>query len=211
MIKMTGLDEQEIKIVRELIKNPRSSDNTISRNTGVPVMTVNRKRKLLEESDMISYYVDLRHGDKGTEDFYAKQLYTIKFKLGLTKTEFLEKIRNDTSLKKFNAEHIVMSYLGEKDGHLALMMMLNAHTENDLTESFNGLIVSMLKRNFGQDCIISIETLRILEPIREHHNYIHGINMRKGKIMDNWPNEYIFVDRKSYDHPEPQSKLYKHL
>lgn len=208
---MPELDDQEVMIIRELIRNPRISDNGISKRTGVPVMTVNRKRKSLEENDMISYYTDLRHGDGGTEDFYAKQLYIIKFKIGITRQVFLDNVRKDKDLKKFNAEHIVTSFLGEKDGHLAIMMMVNAHTEQDLTESFNGQIVPMLRRNFGDDCIISTDTLRILEPIREHHNYINGVNMKNGKIDDAWPTDCIFVDRKSFEKPPTQSKLYHHL
>ena len=53
---MRQLDEQERRIVRELIKDPRISDNQIAKNTRVPVMTVNRKRKLLEEKGLLNYY-----------------------------------------------------------------------------------------------------------------------------------------------------------
>jgi DNA-binding Lrp family transcriptional regulator len=195
---MSRLDEQEIKIIRELIRNPRSSDNNISKRTGVPVMSVNRKRKALEEAGIIRYYTDIEHGENGTDDFHAEQMYCVKFKIGITAQEFINKIRNDKTLNRFNAEHIVFSYVGEKDGHLAFIMVINAHTEADLTESFNGYIVPMLKKNFGEDSIIAIETIKILEPVREHHNYIHGVNMEKGKIKDDWPNDFIFVDRKSF-------------
>ena len=34
---MVKLDKQEVKIVRELIRNPRISDNAISNKTGIPV------------------------------------------------------------------------------------------------------------------------------------------------------------------------------
>ncbi len=195
---MPELDEQEIKIVRELIRNPRASDNQISKRTRVPVMSVNRKRKALEQKGMLNYYVDIKHGEDGTGDFHAEQLYCIKFKIGLTRQEFLKKTREIKTLQKFNSEHIVNSYLGEKDGHLALMMVANAHTGQDLAESFNGHIVPMFKNNFGDDCIVSTDTIRILEPIREHHNYIHEVNMEKGKIKDDWPDDFIFVDRKSF-------------
>ena len=42
---MIKLDEKEQKIVKELIKNPRISDTQIAKNTNIPVMTINRKRK----------------------------------------------------------------------------------------------------------------------------------------------------------------------
>ena len=208
---MKSLDEHEVKIIRELIRNPRISDNQLSRKSGVPVMTVNRKRKNLEQSGMISYFTDIKHGDGGTEDFHVKQLYIIKFKLGITRTEYLEKTKHDKKLKKFNAEHIVSSYIAERDGHLALIIIVNAHTSQDLNESFNAHIVPKLKKNYGDDCIQNIETIRILEPLREHHNYIHGINMDKGKIREDWPDDYIFVDIKSFHKHSDQSKLDHHL
>lgn len=196
---MPSLDKHEVDIVRELIRNPRISDNGIAKRTGVAVMTVNRKRKALEDAGKITYYTDLNHGEGGTDDFFAKQLYIIKFKIGITRQNFLDSIRKDTNLKRFNAEHIVMSYLAEKDGHLSNVILLNAHTERDLNEVFNGQIVQIFKRNFGDDCIISIDTVRILEPIRKNHNYIFGVNLEKGKISESWPNEYIFVDRESFE------------
>lgn len=205
------LDEQEVKIIRELIRNPRISDNGISKRSKVPVMTVNRKRKALEDSGIISYYADINHGEGGIEDFFARQLYIIKFKIGITRHTFLENIRKDKSLRKFNAEHIVFSYLAEKDGHLAITLMINAHTEADLNETFNGGLVPMYKRNFGDDCIISTDTVRILEPIRKHHNYIYGVNLKNGKIIESWPDEYIFVNRENVKAPVEQSKLEKHL
>ena len=60
--KIRTLDEQEIKIVRELIKDPRLSDNKPAKKTGIPVMTVNRKRKRLGAEKLLRYYVSL---DKG--------------------------------------------------------------------------------------------------------------------------------------------------
>ena len=203
---MPSLDKHEVKIARELIRNPRISDNGIAKKTGVPVMTVNRKRKSLEERGMINYYVDLNHGSHGTEDFFAKQLYIIKFKIGITQTTFTENIRKDKSMKKTNAEHVVISYLAEKDGHLADIILLTARTEPELNEVFNGEIVPMFKRNFGDDCIMSIDTVRILEPLRKNHNYIFGLNLENGKIKDDWPDDYIFVDRESFK-PEKQSVL----
>ena len=45
---MRQLDEQEKSIVKALIRDPRLSDNQISKVTKVPVMSVNRKRKKLD-------------------------------------------------------------------------------------------------------------------------------------------------------------------
>ena len=206
---MVNLDNQEIKIIKELIKNSRISDNQISKNTKVPVMSVNRKRKILEEKGIISYYVDIKHGEGGTEDFHVKQLYIIKFKIGLTKKIFLEKIKEDKTLKRFNSEYVVESHIGEKEGHLAITTLLNAKNQSELTENFNGKIIPMLKNNFGEDCIISVDTVTISEPIREHHNYIHGVNMKKGIIDPSWPEDYIFVNRESFHKQNEQITLKK--
>ncbi len=195
---MKKFDSQEIKILRELIRNPRCSDNKISKKTGVPVTTVNRKRKALEKDNMIRYYADLNRRDSETDDSSVSQMYIIKLKIGITGTEFLEKILTDNNMRRFNSEHIATSYLSEKDGHLAIILIMEAHTEQAMTESFNGIVVPMLKRNYGDDCIKSVETTRILETVRNHHNYIPKINMKNGKITENWPDEYIFVDRASF-------------
>ena len=146
-------------------------------------MSVNRKRKILEEKGIISYYADIKHGDNGSEDFHVKQLYIIKFKIGLTKKEFLTKIKEDKTLKKFNSEYVVESHIGEKEGHLAVTTLLNAKDQAERTESFNGKIIPMLKKNFGDDAIISVDTVTISEPIREHHNYIHGVNIKNGIMI----------------------------
>jgi len=75
-------DEKEVKILRELIRNPRASDNMISKKTDIPVMTVNRKRKRLEDERVLRYYVSIDKGEFGLKIFGAKVLFAIKFKIG---------------------------------------------------------------------------------------------------------------------------------
>ncbi|MBU1704720.1 MAG: winged helix-turn-helix domain-containing protein, partial [Nanoarchaeota archaeon] len=104
--------------MKELIKNPRISDNQISKNTKVPVMTVNRKRKQLEEERLLHYFTSFDTGEFGTGTFKAKQLYIIKFKTGITRSQFIEKVEKDKRFQAFNASYISLSYLGEKDGRL---------------------------------------------------------------------------------------------
>lgn len=203
---MVKIDDHECKIIRELIRNPRISDNQISKNTKIPVMTVNRKRKNLEKAGIINYYTDVRHGLEGTADHNSKQLYIIKFKAGFTRTQYYQKMSKDTRMRKFTAEHVTLSYLGEKDGHLAIMMIINASTQQELIESFNGQIIPNFKRKFGDDSIVGIETFRLSEVSRIHHNYIPKLNMKDGKIKKDWPNEYIFVNKDSY-YTEEQSNF----
>ena len=103
------LDAQEKLIVRELIKNPRISDNQISRNTKIPVMTVNSKRKALEKEGNIRYFTSLDTGEHGTGKYKAKQLYIIKFKIGITREKFIKE-EEDKSLLSFGACYISLSY-----------------------------------------------------------------------------------------------------
>ena len=183
---MIKLDEQQVKIVRELIRNPRITDNQISKKTKVPVMTVNRKRKKLEEEGLIRYYASIRNEEEGTGLFHARQLYIIKLKIGITREEYFKKLKSDKELIAFSAEHISESYIGEKDGHLALMMIVDAYTESELIESFNGKIVPNIKKNFGEDAVQEVTTVKMNIPVRLHHNYLPQINMEKGKMKDSW-------------------------
>src|SRR4051812_31580855 len=52
---MKQLDQQERLIVRQLIRDPRESDNGIGELTGVNVRTVGRKRQRMEQSGVLSY------------------------------------------------------------------------------------------------------------------------------------------------------------
>src|SRR3989338_10208012 len=112
---MGELDENEVKIVRELIRNPRISDNQISKRTKIPVMTVNRKRKKLEEESLIYYHANFDTGENGTGFFPEKQLYIIKFRIGITRHMYLDKIEADKRFIGFNTSYVSASYLGEKE------------------------------------------------------------------------------------------------
>ena len=89
------LSESEKKIVRELVKNPRISDNQLSKNTQIPVMTVNRKRKSLERDGYLRYFTSLDTGEHGTGKYKAKQMYIIKFKIGITRQDFIDVVEKD--------------------------------------------------------------------------------------------------------------------
>ena len=188
------LDEAERKIVRELIRNPRASDNQIAKKTKVPVMTVNRKRKKLEQEKFLRYYTSIDKGEFGLHIFGAKMLYIIKFKIGLTRKRYLETMEIDAKWRTFNSKYISLAYLGEKDGRLALMIILDAKDDDHLVEEFNGKIVPFLQEKFGEDCIKEITTVSLNRLVRVHHNYMPYVNIKEGKIKDDWPDDMIFVD-----------------
>ena len=191
------LDKQEKLIVKELIRNPRVSDNQIARNTKIPVMTVNRKRKAIEKEGFLRYFTSIDTGEHGTGKYKAKQLYIVKFKIGITREQFIDYVFEDKETLSFSACYISMSYLGEKDGHLAYMCVVDAETESKLMDEFNGKLIPDFKKKFGEDCIREIITMRLTNTIRRHHNYIPMVNMQDGVIKKDWPDEYIFVDEEN--------------
>jgi len=48
-VTLRAIDEQERAIIKALIRDPRQSNNYISKVTGVPTPTVRRKRQRLED------------------------------------------------------------------------------------------------------------------------------------------------------------------
>ena len=194
MIDNKKLDGQERMILRELIKNPRISDNQISKNTQVPLMTVNRKRKALEESGIVHYYTGLVRSQKGMGIFSARQLYVIKFRLGMTQAEYMKEFNTDLAEQQITTKYVMQSFLGEKDGHLALMLIIEAQSESDLIEIFNTHVVQELQKRYGPKAIDEIFTARITMPLRLHHNYLPTINMERGRIKKSWADNLIFVD-----------------
>lgn len=188
------LDEQEVRIVRELIRDPRASDNEVSRRTGISVMTVNRKRKRLEEGRLLRYYVSIDKGEFGLHIFDAKELYVIKFRMGITRQKYLDALEQDPMWRMLNSRFISLAYLGEKDGHLALVIILDAPTEDQLVEEFNGRIVPFLRGKLGEDAIVDITTASLDKLVRVHHNYMPAVNMENGRISRKWPDDLIFVN-----------------
>lgn len=194
-----SLDEQERKIVNALIRNPRASDNQIAKRTGVPVMTVNRKRKKLEEDKLLRYYTSIDKGEFGLDIFGAKKLFIIKFKIGITRKQYLEVMESDARWRMFNCQYISMAYLGEQDGRLALVMILDAKNDDHMVEEFNGKIVPFLQNKFGEDCIRNVDTVALNTLTRVHHNYMPYSNLKNGKITSEWPDDMIFVDEVDKD------------
>lgn len=191
---MRALDNNETKIVRELIRNPRISDNQIAKRTKIPVMTVNRKRKILEKENLLRYFTAIDTGEFGTGKYQAKQLYIIKFKIGITRERYLSQVEEDKRFMGFYSRYISISYLGEKDGHLALILIIDAETDTKIVDEFNGKIIPHLEEKLGEDCVKEIITTKISNTIRRHHNYIPSINMEQGIIKKDWPDGWIFVD-----------------
>ena len=190
---MRKISDQEEKIIRELIRNPRVSDNQISKNTGIPVTSVNRKRKLLEESGFISYYTHVSYENPRRGQHNARQLYIVKFQEGITRQKYLREIEKSENFRKVNPRHHAESFLGEISGHFAVIMILEAENDDELVEIFNGSVIGGIKSRHGESCIKDIITAKVTFPFRIHHNYLPLFNMEKGIIKKDWLNDWIFV------------------
>jgi DNA-binding Lrp family transcriptional regulator len=187
------LDDQEKLIVRALIKDPRMSDHAISEKTGVPSKTVSRKRKRLEEEGILSYHTMVNMMEDGTGHFMTRHLYIIKFRIGVTKKQILDEIKNEPNIKSVFTELIFQSHIAEIDGHVSLILLVEGKDDSDVVESMQAKIIPSLRKNHGQDSVEEIRTLRVLAPIRIMRNYIPIVNMVSGVMKDDWPDEAIFV------------------
>jgi len=190
---MRILDEQEKLVVKELIRDPRISDNQISINTKVPLKTVNRKRKLLEKENLLFYFAYLNNWKDGTASFNARGTYILVFKEGITKKHFLDTVFKTQSQFSFH-KHILNSYLGESNGGLALILVIESRENEDLLDIFNTGVVSNIKRLFGENAIKETFTFNTTNLLNILHNYVPYVNMLEGKIKKEWPDNLIFVN-----------------
>lgn len=181
------LDEQEKLIIKALIKDPRMSDNNIGKLTKVPIRTVSRKRKKLEQENKINYYASVIQKGK------ARHLYLIKFKMGVTKKKLMDEISVEPKIKTLFTEMVYESHFGEIDGHTAELLIIEGSSDNEISENFNGKILPLMLKNHGEDSIIEITTIRLSDNIRIFHNYLPFINMKHGKIMPDWHLESVYV------------------
>ncbi|MCS4537787.1 MAG: Lrp/AsnC family transcriptional regulator [Thaumarchaeota archaeon] len=190
---MRKLDEQEAKIVKTLIRNPRISDNQIGKQTGVSVRTVNRKRKKLEQEGLLNYYTNLDMSAEGTAQLLARHVYLIKFKLGISQEKIINEVKEEPNVRTVYTEMIYESHLAEIDGHTALVMIIEGRTDDEINVGFNAKIVPAMEKNHGKGCIEQVQTIRLGKTIRLFHNYLPMVNMSKGYIKGAWSNEAIFV------------------
>ncbi|MBR9676462.1 winged helix-turn-helix transcriptional regulator [Candidatus Woesearchaeota archaeon] len=185
-------DAQEKKIIKELVRDPRLSDNQIAIRTKIPVKTVNRKRKKLEEKGIINYYVGIDNSETGSGVFGARRFYVVTFRYGISRCMFLEKFPN-MGLEHVESKHVEILMSGEHDGRFALILLVESRVWNDIIEIFNIEIVGRIKHHFGHDAIHDTIVIPVDNYLRVHHNYLPGINMKNGKIKKDWPDNKIFI------------------
>ena len=190
---MRTFDDQERAILKALIRDPRQSDNYISKITSVPTPTVRRKRKRLEEEGLINYFVAIDMQETGAGTFGARHLYIIKFRIGVTVKQIVDEIKSEPNVRSVFTDLIYESHIAELDGHVALVMIIEGKNDADIIENVQGKIIPSLRKNHGPESIEEISTLRLLSPIRVFHNYVPLVNMHKGVLRDDWTDDAIFV------------------
>ena len=189
------LDEQERKILRALIRDPRQSDNAIGEATGVNVRTVSRKRQRLEQDGVLSYYANVDLTGPGTRQYNTRHLYTIKFRIGVTYKQLLEDIQRENAVRSVFTEVIFESHIAEIDGKLAMLLFIDGESDLDIVQTVQEKLIPSLRRNHGEDSIEEVSTVRILSPVRAMRNYVLPVNMEAGYLLKDWPDEAIYVGR----------------
>jgi len=187
------LDSQESAIVKALIRNPRVSDNKLGEEMEIPVRTVNRKRKRLEQKGIISYMTHVNMLPSGTGRFQVQHLFIIQFRLGITFSQIEREIRDEPNVITIFTELIFESYIAEIDGHIALVMVVEGGSESDILERFQAYIIPSLQKNHGKDSVEKVSTIRLLQPIRMLKNYLPLVNMKDGRLKKEWRLESIYV------------------
>src|SRR3954471_12105073 len=192
---MKQLDQQERLIVRQLIRDPRESDNGIGEVTGVNVRTVGRKRQRLEQAGVLSYFTHLDLSSRGTGQFGARHLYIIKFRIGITYKQVLEDIQREPFVRSIFTEIIFESHIAEVDGKLAMLLFIDGASETDIVQTVQEKLIPSLERNHGEGSIENVSTMRVLSPVRAMRNYILPVNLVNGYVRKDWPDEAIYVGR----------------
>jgi DNA-binding Lrp family transcriptional regulator len=191
---MRILDQQEKAIVRRLIRDPRESDNGVGELTGVNVRTVSRKRQRLEQEGILAYFTNVDLSANGAEQFNARHLYIIKFRVGITYKQLVDEIRMEPSRTVFT-ERVYESNIAEIDGKVALLLYVDGDSDVDIVQRMHEDFIPRLLENHGRDSIEEISTVRLLSPVRVMRNYLPLANMRNGLLLPDWPDEAIYVGR----------------
>jgi DNA-binding Lrp family transcriptional regulator len=163
------LDSQEKAIVAALVKNPRISDNKIAAETGVPLKTVNRKRKVLEAAGIVRYLAVVDNSISGTGQFQGQAMFGLKIRPGITRAAFLEKFTG--VFQHVDKKHLTQCTLTEAGGSLMLFVVIESYKQTDLFDILNADIIPDLEKQYGTGCVLSAEKYDTYTPIVLFTNY----------------------------------------
>ncbi|MBC7369540.1 MAG: winged helix-turn-helix transcriptional regulator [Undibacterium sp.] len=188
------LDDQDKAIARQLIRNPRTTDKSISGATGVQLRTVGRKRQKLERAGLIRYWASVDLSETGTGQYNASHLYIIKFALGVTYDSLRAVIRREPQLSELSAI-TTESHIAEIDGKLALLFAIDGTSDRDIVQNVHERLIPNLIKNHGPNSILEVSTLRLLSPIRTLRNYLSLLNMTGSAMRPDWPDKAIYAGK----------------
>lgn len=189
-----SLDDQEKAIARQLVRNPRATDKSISEATGVPLRTVGRKRQKLEKAGLLRYWASIDLSETGTGQYNASHLYIIKFELGVTFAGLREIIKREPRLNDLG-EITSESHIAEIDGKIALLFVVDGTSDGDIAERVHGRLIPNLIRNHGPNSILEVSSMRLLSPTRILRNYLPLVNLAGATIRSDWPEKAIYVGK----------------
>ncbi len=182
-------DRQERLILAELVKNPRISDNSISRATGIAIKTVNRKRKLMEERGLVQYICRIVHGPPGTGEYAGRAILVVQFAPGIYRQRFLQRYTEQNFLSGYR-KHISCMWLAEMEGMLCLAILLESRKASDIIEIFNAELCRRLEENFGSACVKRCIHLPLAADLVYFNNYEQVSGMQNAYVRSGQP---VFV------------------
>lgn len=189
---MRLLDDHEKAIARQLIRNPRATDKSISDATGIQLRTVGRKRQKLEQEGVLRYWTTIDHSPAGTGEYTASHLYVISFAIGVSYQKVWQHLQQRSS-QAGRAKFISESHLAEADGKIVLFLLVNGTSDKEILLKMHEQILPDLFDALGATAVKGITTLRLLSPVRTLRNYLPLINMAAPAIRADWPDAAIHV------------------
>jgi DNA-binding Lrp family transcriptional regulator len=190
---MRDFDDQEMRIARALIRNPRLSDNRLGEEYDIPVRTVSRKRGRLEEEGLLRYFAEVDTSAAGSGHFPCSHMYIIRFRVGVTVRAIEEEIRSEPNVRTVFTESIYESFVAEIDGRVALVMIVAGTSDADIVDRVQDQIVPSLEKNHGRDSIEGVSTIRLLSRVRLLRNYLPSVNMDRGRLRPDWSPDAVFI------------------
>ncbi|MGJ3241722.1 MAG: winged helix-turn-helix domain-containing protein [Opitutales bacterium] len=186
------LEEQERAICRELIRCPRCTDKHLSDATGIPLRTVGRKRKRLEEAGILKFFCEVELGAQGTGQYPSRHLYILHFRVGVSLEEIRGRFIEEASRHDSNGT-VYETALAEIDGRLAMLIYIDGHTEKEIVRRMHDNVIPSFIRNHGEGVIDYVSNMRVLESTRRLRNYVPSVNMNGNGICSGWPVEYLYT------------------
>ncbi len=186
------LDEQEKFIARQLIKNPRATDKSISELSNTPLRTVGRRRRRLEDEGILRYYAEVDLSSSGTGQNNSRHMYTIRFRSGVRLEDLRNRIGQEDAMMSYS-EIVYESYIAESDGHLSIVLIIEGENEETIVRQVHDKLIPSMIANHGMDAIVDVSAMRLVECSRKLRNYLPAVNIKNGCLRGNWSPEKIYV------------------